>query len=276
MLLTPRHLAFVFFLATGFGVVHLETRAETTGDPAALAAAQAIAARPANEGRVGTMHFTLRNGSGDTRQREALMFHSDTPETIRIAIFFTQPAMISETAFLTFDHRVGDDENWLYLPATERVRRLPVSDRGDYFMGTDLTYGDIKDDFKFGLEDWVFTSAQEETVDGASYLRLEGEAQSAQIAAETGYSGFTALIDTERHFPVEITYLDADGDPLKHIVVEDLNTVGGAWTAMRFTVDQLQSGHTTLVYFTDMQHRPDLDDSVFDAESLAYGVPYLD
>ncbi|TCO75481.1 outer membrane lipoprotein-sorting protein [Chromatocurvus halotolerans] len=272
MLLTPRQFMLSLFLAAGTGAAV----AGGASDPAALATAQAIAARPANEGRVGTMHFAMRNGSGDTRQREALMFHSDTPETIRIAIFFTQPAMISDTAFLTFDHRVGDDENWLYLPATGRVRRLPVSDRGDYFMGTDLSYGDIKDDFKFGLEDWIFTSAREETVDGIRYARLEGEAQSARIIAETGYSRFTALIDTERNFPVDITYLDADGDPLKHIVVEELDTVGGAWTAMRFTVDQLQSGHTTVVYFTDMQHRPHLDDSVFDAESLAYGVPYLD
>lgn len=272
MLPKPRRLILSLILATGAG----QGLADSASDPIALATAEAIAARPANEGRVGTMHFSLRNGSGDTRQREALMLHSDTPETIRIAIFFTQPAMLSETAFLSFDHRVGDDENWLYLPATERVRRLPVSDRGDYFMGTDLSYGDIKDDFKFGLEDWVFTAAREELVDGVNYLRLEGEARSPQIVAETGYSQFSALVDTERHFPVDINYRDADGDPLKHIVVEELETVGGAWTAMRFTVNQLQSGHTTQVYFTDMQHRPDLDDSVFDAESLAYGLPYLD
>ncbi|MFN2329923.1 MAG: outer membrane lipoprotein-sorting protein [Chromatocurvus sp.] len=272
MLLTPRQLALSLVLATGAGAA----QADAVSDPTALATAQAIAARPANEGRVGTMHFALRNGSGATRQREALMFHSDTPETIRIAIFFTQPAMISETAFLSFDHRIGDDENWLYLPATERVRRLPVSDRGDYFMGTDLSYGDIKDDFKFGLEDWLFTAVQEEVVDNVRYMRLEGEAQSTQTTAETGYSRFTALIDIERNFPVDVTYLDADGDPLKRIVVEELDTVGGAWTAMRFTVDQLQSGHTTHVHFTDMQHRPDLDDSVFDAESLAFGIPYLD
>ncbi|MEQ8515800.1 MAG: outer membrane lipoprotein-sorting protein [Chromatocurvus sp.] len=272
MPLTPRILAAFLFMATG----PMAVLVDAASDPGALAVAEAIAARPANEGRVGTMHFALRNDAGATRQREARMFHSDTPDTIRIAIFFTQPAMISDTAFLSFDHRVGDDENWLYLPATERVRRLPVSDRGDYFMGTDLSYGDIKDDFKFGLDDWVFTGAREETAGGRRYVRLDGEAQSSQTVAETGYSQFTALVDVERNFPVEIAYLDNDGDPLKHIIVEELDTVGGAWTAMRFTVEHLQSGHTTRIHFTDMQHQPDLDDSVFDAESLAYGVPYLD
>lgn len=272
MLHTPRLLTVFLLLSACVGAA----LAQTPSDPAALAIAKAIAARPANEGRVGKMHFELRNDKGDTRKRDALMFHSDTPETIRIAIFFTQPAMISETAFLTFDHRAGDDENWLYLPATGRVRRLPVSDRGDYFMGTDLCYGDIKDDFKFGLDDWVFTASREEIVNGTRYLRLEGESESPETARETGYSRFTALIDDERHFPIDITYDDVDGDPLKHIIVEELEPVGGAWTAMRFTVQQLQTGHTTHIYFTDMQHRPDLDDSVFDAESLAYGIPYLD
>lgn len=272
MLPMPRYLA----LALLFTVSAEAELATTAADPLAQATAEAIAARPANEGRVGTMHFALRNSAGDTRQRQALMFHSDTPETIRIAIFFTQPAMITDTAFLTFDHRTRDDENWLYLPATERVRRLPVSDRGDYFMGTDLSYGDIKDDFKFGLDDWRFTSAQEVARDDGDFLRLEGEARSEQTARETGYSRFTALIDTERQFPVDVTYLDADGDPLKRIVVHELDTVGGAWTAMRFSVEHLQSGHSTQVHFTNMQYRPDLDDSVFDAESLAYGVPYVD
>jgi hypothetical protein len=273
MLHLPKSLILATLLTAG---LPLRLAAEESSDPEALALAQSIAGRPANEGRVGTMHFELRNSAGDTRERKALMLHADTPETIRIAIYFTEPAMISDTAFLSFDHRSREDENWLYLPATERVRRLPVSDRGDYFMGTDLTYGDIKDDFKFGLEDWVFTRLQDEVVDSRRLLRLEGRARSPQITAETGYSAFSALVDPERRFPVDVTYRDADGDTLKHVVVEELDTVGGAWTAMRFTVDHLQTGHRTHIRFTDMQHRPDLDDGVFDADALAFGLPYLD
>lgn len=243
-------------------------------DPA-LDLARAVAERPANEGRVGTMHFTLTNSAGKSRSRTALMIHSDTHETVRIGIYFTAPAMISETAFLSFDHVAAEDENWLYLPATERVRRLPTSERSAAFMGTDLSYGDVKDDFKFPLDDWSFRHSGSETHGGRALERLEGSARSPEHAEEMGYAGFSALIDPVTAFPVLIEYTDTDGEPLKRVEVTELGDVGGAATALAFSAANLQTGHRTEVHFTNMRYVPDLDDSVFDAAALAYGAPEI-
>jgi len=114
-----------------------------------LTLAEKVSQRSANEGRVGEMHFSLMDKSGRTRNRVATLVHSDTQDAVKIAIYFTAPAAISETSFLSHDYSEDIDQTWLYLPATDRVRRLPTSDRGDNFMGTDLTYGDVKDNFKF-------------------------------------------------------------------------------------------------------------------------------
>ncbi len=246
-------------------------QADPTND--AMALATLVAERPANEGRAGTMHFQLTNSASRIREREALMIHSQTAETERIAIFFSAPAMIEETAFLSFNHDAREDENWLYLPATERVRRLPVSDRGDYFLGTDLTYGDIKDNFKFGLDDWSFGVDGEVVVDGKSYPVLTGTAKTPELGIEMGYAGFRARIDTETAFPVWIEYTDTDGDLLKRVEVLDIEPIGGAQTALHFTAENLQTGHRTDVTFTGMQHVPDLDDSIFDPDAMAYGIP---
>lgn len=243
--------------------------AATTAD----ALARLVADRPANEGRAGIMHFRLQNSSGSVRERKALMVHSAGDDADRIAIFFTQPAMIEETAFLSYNHRNRDDETWLYLPATERVRRLPVSDRGDNFMGTDLTYGDIKDNFEFGLEDWTFSLGGDERVDGVSFPVLEGTAKTTEIANEMGYRSFRARIDTTTGFPVWVEYTDTDGAPLKQIEVLKIEKVGDAQTAMHFKVNNLQTGHSTEIHFTEMKHVPNLDDSVFDPTALAYGIP---
>ncbi len=241
------------------------------GDPVALA--MLVAERPANEGRAGTMHFKLTSSSDRVREREALMIHSDMGETERVAIFFTSPAMIEETAFLSFDHKARDDENWLFLPATERVRRLPSSDRGDYFLGTDLTYGDIKDNFKFAPEDWTFGIDGTDTVNGETLPVLTGRAKTPEIAMEIGYSSFRALIDVKSGFPVAVDYTDTDGVPLKRVQVLETGLVGGAQTAMHFTAENLQTGHHTEVRFSNMRHLPDLDESIFDPDAMSYGVP---
>lgn len=243
----------------------------SASDPMALA--MLVAERPANEGRAGTMHFTLTSSSGRVREREALMVHSDIGETERIAIFFTAPAMIEETAFLSFNHDARDDENWLFLPVTDKVRRLPSSDRGDYFLGTDLTYGDIKDNFKFAPEDWTFGTDGTDTLAGETHPVLTGRSKTPEIGMEMGYSGFRALIDVETGFPVVIDYTDTDGEPLKRVQVLQTGQVGGAQTALHFMAENLQTGHHTEVRFSDMRHVPDLDQSIFDPDAMSYGVP---
>lgn len=247
-----------------------------TGASAATTAeklAQLVVERPANEGRAGTMHFRLQNRSGSVRERQALMIHSARDDADRIAIFFTEPAMIEETAFLSFNHTSRDDESWLFLPATERVRRLPTSDRGDNFMGTDLTYGDIKDDFTFGLEDWVFAIGGDEMINGVVLPILEGKARTPDLGREMGYSSFRALIDRNTGFPMWIEYSDTDGSPMKRMEILKVEKVGDAQTAMHFKVDNLQTGHSTEIHFTDMKYVPDLDESLFDPDALAYGIP---
>lgn len=259
---------FKWIAVIGVCLVSAPAWAQSANDIAAK-----IAGRAANEGRAGTMIFKMINAKGRERNRSALMFHAQQDEKDTIAIYFTAPARIAETAFLSYDHE-GDleDENWLYMPATQRVRRLPTSDRGDYFLGTDLTYGDIKDNFKFKMEDWTFSSAAS---DGA-LLGLKGTVKSPAIGKDMGYSAFIAKIDPKTWFPTEVVYFDQDGEKLKTVTVATVSMIGGAWTAMRFEVDQHQSGHRTQVHFENMRYVPSLDPSVFDPEGLQDGVPEID
>lgn len=241
----------------------------------AIEVAKIIANRKANEGRVGEMHFSLINSAKKVRERQALMVHSTTEVTERIAIFFEYPVSISETAFLSFNHKNKDNENWLYLPATERIRRLPASDRGDYFLGTDLTYGDIQDNFKFNLADWDFSLLEDSCAEFNDIPKLFGKAKSEKVKEETGYNSFTACVDVASAFPIWIEYTDKDSDPLKVVQVSQVDVIGGAHTAIEFSVKNLQTGHQTHVKFKNMRFVPSLDEELFEPDSLAYGVPYI-
>ncbi len=237
--------------------------------------ARLVASRPANAGRVATMNFRLVNRNGAVRERSALMAHAERTGGTRIAIFFEAPAAIRGTAFLSHDRRDVSDEVWLYLPATQRVRRLPSSQRGDYFLGTDLTFGDLKSNFKFELDDWRFSGGETVAHAGRQLQRLRGEARDATVRSELGYAGFDALIDPQTRFPVVIEYTDRDGAPLKRVELLEQSLVGGAWTAMRFRINQHQTRHLTEVTFTGMRHVPDIAARVFDPEALSLGVPAI-
>lgn len=244
-------------------------------DEAGDALARRVAERAANEARTGTMHFRLTNARGAVRERTALLAQLERGEDARIAIYFEEPARIEGTAFLTYNHDDRADQSWLYLPATERVRRIPAADRGDYFLGTDLTYGDVTEDFAFALSDWRFEHGGVRAQDGADYEVLRGVASSDAVARELGYGGFEALIDPHTQLPVRIAYLDPAGAPLKTAQVLDQALVGEAWTVMRFTVENHQSGHHTEVWFTDMRAVSGVELVAFEPDQLPFGAPTL-
>lgn len=249
--------------------------AQENNQMSALESANKVLTRAANDGRAGNMHFTLHNDSGGVRKRSALFVHSVHQGDTKIGIYFTAPAALQNTGFLSYDKVSGSDENWLYLPATDRVRKLPASSKGDYFMGTDLTYGDIKDNFKFTLLDWDFALGEEQIVEQKRYLVLKGVTKSSSKASELGYSSFVARVDPDTYFPLEINYTDVDGIPLKTISVKRLERVSDAWIATHFTVTNAQLAHKTDVVLSDVKHVPDLPQSILTADELSYGVPSI-
>ena len=248
-------------------------KTHATTIPSAAQVAEKVASRSANKARGGVMHFTMRNSAGSERKRSALFIHSQAPKQTKIGIYFTEPAGLRDTSFLSHDNSDSNDQNWLYMPATERVRKLPSSSRGDYFMGTDLSYGDIKDNFKFALEDWNFSLDEPKLENGKTFYMLRGLPKNETIKEELGYASFSAQIDPETWFPVNIQYTDIDSLPLKQVSILTLEMIDGTWTATHFLVFNSQLAHQTEIVISDMQALPDLPPHLLKADELLFGAP---
>lgn len=253
------------------GSVAKDARASTI--LTALELADKIASRQANDGRVGYMHFTMRNHAGAERKRAALLVHAQVPTQTKIGIYFTEPAGLRDTSFLSHDNTDDNDQNWLYLPATERVRKLPSSSRGDYFMGSDLSYGDIKDNFKFALEDWDFSLGEPLDKNGKTFYVLNGTAKNDAIKQEIGYASFTAVVDPQTWFPINIKYTDTDNLPLKEVSILAIDMIADTWIATHFTVFNSQLSHQTEILITGMKYIPDLPIHILKPDELPYGAP---
>ncbi|GGY45629.1 outer membrane lipoprotein-sorting protein [Parvularcula lutaonensis] len=230
------------------------------------AIAEKIANRIADDERTGQITFTLRDSKGRERERTARLAVRETDEVSRMLLLFDRPANIRDTAFLSFDYVAPEaaDETWLFLPSTERVRRIPSTDRSGRFMATELTYGDVKDDFKFGLADYDFEAGGEKN----GRLVLIGTSKSPQVARETGYGGFRAEIDPETWFPMLIDFADPEGEPLKTIEVNEVQRVGDSWTAKSFEVVNHKTGRSTSVRVDDSRVARGLSATLFDARDL--------
>jgi len=90
------------------------------------------------------MRMILRNKRGDESTREirvrTLEQLDDGDKSLTI---FDKPADVRGTNFLTFTHKTGPDDQWLYLPALKRVKRISSRNKSGPFMGSEFAYEDL-------------------------------------------------------------------------------------------------------------------------------------
>lgn len=90
------------------------------------------------------MEMTLRNRKGDESIREirtrTLEVDGDGDKTMSI---FDKPADVRGTAMLTFSHGLEPDDQWLYLPALKRVKRIASRNKSGPFMGSEFAFEDL-------------------------------------------------------------------------------------------------------------------------------------
>ena len=228
-----------------------------------------------NEGevvsRLVTMAMTDRNGT--ERVRETKSFRKYFGKEKRTVIFYLSPSNIKDTAFLTYDYPEADrdDDQWLYLPAVRKVRRISASDRGDYFLGTDFTYEDIRKETKVGIEDYSWKTLGEEIVDGHRCFLVEQIPVNEKTAKELGYSKVQSWVDAEIWMVRQSKFWDVAGNPLKTNQLKDIRPIQDIWTAHQLLSENHKTGHKTVFTFKDVDYGQSVKDEMFTEDALRRG-----
>ena len=180
------------------------------------------------------LRIELTDRRGKTRLQETRAFRRYFDDEKRTVIFYRAPANIRDTAFLTYDYAGAevDDDQWLYLPALRKVRRVSASDRGDYFLGTDFTYEEIKKENKIELSDYTLSRVGTEIVDGVACVVVEGVPKTNAIAKELGYGKVVWRVDPSIWMSRSSDYWDVNGNHLKTIASPVIEQIDDVWTAL--------------------------------------------
>ena len=212
---------------------------------------------------------------GKERQRETLTFRKYYGQEKRTVLFYQSPKNVKDTGFLTYDYPNADkdDDQWLYLPALRKARRISASDRGDYFLGTDFTYEDIKKEGKFELSDYHFKTLKIGSFNGKEVLLLEAIPVDEETAKELGHSKVLAWVDTSNWIVLKSQSWDINQNELKTTLMSDIRKVDGIWTRHSLIVDNHKTGHHTEFSFSQVDYNTEVKDRVFTRQALTRGVP---
>ncbi len=120
---------------------------------------------------------------------------------------FLSPADVKGTKLLTHSHKGEDDDQWLFLPAMNRKKRISGGARSSSFMGSEFSYEDLgsQDIEKFNFK-WI----ADESIKGGKAWRLERKSKK-----RSGYSKQVMVVHQEYLSPITIEYYDRRGGLLK-------------------------------------------------------------
>lgn len=226
----------------------------------------------ANVSRKLTMELVDKRGK--SRVRETMAFRKYFGEERRTAIFYQTPSNVKGTSFLVYDYPDVnvDDDQWLYLPALRKTRRISASNRGDYFLGTDFTYEDIKLESKLSIEDYHYKTVGKEIIDGNEVYVVEATPIDEKTAKELGYSKTKAWVDAKNWMIRKGEYWDVAGNHLKTTYIKDIRSVQNIWTGHIVEIENHKSGHKTKFTFSEVDYTTVIDDDFFTQQTLVRGL----
>ena len=222
-----------------------------------------------------TIQMRLIEKDGSVRERVTRGVGKSFDDSRRFALFFLEPSNVKGTALLTFDYddAAKTDDQWLYLPAMRKTRRISGGERGGAFLGTDFTFEDIKNQSRGSLVDRTWNTVGKEEVDGRQCYAIEGIPTSPEIAKELGYSKLKTYIDIELSLMRRTDFWDQSDTLFKTISIRDYEQVDGIWTARTMEAKNLKTGHSTVFAISEVRYNLGLPDEVFSAKTLERGLP---
>ena len=210
------------------------------------------------------LKMVLRNKQG--QQSERLMSSKTyelTEDGDKSMIIFNSPKDVKGTATLTFTHKVGSDDQWLYLPAVKRVKRISSSNKSGPFMGSEFAYEDLSSD---EVEKYSYKFLNESTFNGESVLLVE----QYPVDVKSGYKKRIAYHNPGKNYRLEkIEFFDRKGELLKTLTYSGYKKyLGKHWRADKFLMINHQTGKETELFFEDYAFQTGLEETDFNQNAL--------
>ncbi|MDB2589628.1 outer membrane lipoprotein-sorting protein [Candidatus Thioglobus sp.] len=236
-------------------------------------------ARDDGDSMVSTMQMTLIDKNNKQRTRQMRTFSKDIDaNTEHKTIFFLSPSDVKNTAFLTYDYSGDDkdDDQWMYLPALKKTKRIPASDKDAAFMGSDFSYSDMTDK---ELDDYSYKLLGESTIKRAKgdeqVWKIEALPANQGVIDETGYTKSILYVRKDNYVLTRAKFYLKKASRIKYMDVKEIQKIDGIWVAMKTTMTTKQGKqtlHKTILTNSDVRINQPIDSNMFTIRTIEKGL----
>ena len=242
-------------------------------DPTARTIMEHVDSRDDGDHIRSEMNMILIDKHGKQRQRTMVSFSKDVGEDVYKSIFFLEPADVKNTAFLSYDYDGDkDDDQWLYLPALRKTKRIASQDKTSSFMGSDFSYADMTDR---ELDDYTYPLLKEQDVRGHPCWLIEAVPKNENIVEKFGYTKAVLFVRQDNHVVVRSVGWLSDGGKLKYMDMTSLELIDNVWTPLEVSMTTKQGKttlHKTILRYRNVKYNQELHEDDFTVRRIERGL----
>jgi len=196
-----------------------------------------------------------------TREITALVKRKDG--LIRSFVEFQKPADVSGTRFLSVENSPGNSQQFIYLPAFKKTKRIVGAQKGKSFMGTDFSYADLEGR---DVEDSVWKRLPDEKIQGENCHVIEGRAKNVDDAQ---YGRVVLWIHKKNKIPLRSDFFDHKAQKVfKRMTVKKLAKKDGQWIIMDSVMETLRKKSQTRMKVIAIDLKTPVPDDLLTREAL--------
>ena len=235
--------------------------------PTGLQVIQNVYDRPEGNDMESELTMSLINSRGDKRVREIKQFSKDMGDVEKKIMFFQAPADVRNTSFMnwSYDEEGKDDDQWIYLPALKKTKRISSDSKSDSFMGSDFTYDDLGDRHPTSDNHKIL---REETLNGEECYVVE----SLPKDEEYMYSKTITWVIKDKWIGLKKDFYDEDGEMLKTLTVKKYDKIKGYWIQSESEMINIQKNHTTHMNLSDIKIDTGISNNKFTERMMKRGI----
>jgi len=210
------------------------------------------------------LQMILRNRQGQTSQRQLRIRTLEVGrEGTKSLCIFDTPRDVKGTILLTHTHNREDDNQWLYLPALRRVRRIAAQNKSGSFMGSEFAYEDIATQ---ELEKHTYKYIRDEVIDGSDCYVIECYPVDK---ATSGYSRQVVWIDKTEYRTWKADYYDRKGALLKTLTFKGYRRyLDRFWRPREMNMVNHQTGKSTRLVWSEYAFATGQNEQDFERHKL--------
>jgi hypothetical protein len=227
--------------------------------------AQAMYDRPSGEDVAIRATMTLTEKGHEPRRRELFTYRADKGGAERWSLTrFTAPADIQGVGLLTLDHPGDESDQWLYLPALDRVRRVSSARKGGRFVGSDLFFEDLRDR-EVGMDQHRLAGK-----DKVGNLECELLVSVPRDPDNSVYSKRISCVHPGTLIGLRVDLYQAhSSEPVKRLSVKRIKKIQDIWTVTDSIMQDLESGHETRITAEAVKYNQNIPDQLFSSKALS-------